>query len=183
MKKIFSLLFIFMVSACGWQLTSAQTTAIKPPKPVRPVKPTKPNKPSKPSDFSTNTNPLTQYFIVEVVNYGVHFRNTTDLTRMLKSLGFRTQTNFGRNSNEWFRASRNGTTVQFKYNGEESYCIIKFRNQQELDEFIDSMFRSHWVFDGRIYSHPDNDSGKVYAKVNGLTVTLIEPFEMLPYNF
>lgn len=172
----------------GAGLAYGQQTAIKPPSHNKPNhhKP-HPNKPPHSSSSSSkvkNTQPLTQYFIVEVKSYGVGFRSVSDLTRMLKSLGFSCRSNFGRNSSVWFRATRNGTTVEFKDGRDyDEYCIIKFQNQAELDAFIDSLYAAHWEKWGHIFEHRDNNAGKVYAKVNGLTVTLISPYEMLPNNF
>ena len=178
MKKFIGLLLSAAVLFIGGVNDAyAQNANVRGPGSSKPHKPSKP-KPQKPGNSSgpvANYKPLTQYFIVEVMDYGVTFRNTADLTRMLKSIGFSAKGSG--------RFLRNGTSIQFKGNGYDSYCIIKFRNQAELDDFIDSLYRSHWELWGHIFEHPDNDMGKVYAKVNGLTVTLICPFEMLPNNF
>lgn len=134
--------------------------------------------------------PLTQYKLVEVHNNGVSFRGNIAL--QLKSLGFTVKT-FERpgymDDMESFkilsatRQRKTGTTKITMESGEDIICTIDFADQRELDSFVNSMRDSHYLNSGSLYWHPKNALAQIYARVNGLKVKIICPFEMLPSNF
>lgn len=139
--------------------------------------------------------PLTQYALVDVADFGPHFRERDRLASILKSLGFDVEVMAepqGAEDDEmmeytimraWRGTSSGAATVIEYRNGEDNTITIIFATNAERDAFVDSMRKSGYTNDGRIWSHPKNHLGKIYAKVNGLTATLIMPFEMLPSNF
>lgn len=135
---------------------------------------------------------LTQYILVETdKKFGPHFR---DNAKLLRNMGFRVKTferPDGMDEMSDFkeliasRPGRNGVTEITFTSGEDRTCTIDFANESELASFIESMQAAGYSKKGHIYSHPGNVAGMgmIYAKIEGLTVTMISPFEMLGTNF
>lgn len=130
-----------------------------------------------------NYKPLTQWYLVEVADYGVTFRGLNEIAKKLVNLGFRINSKSGSR----LMASRGDTTFEVTYADgeydEDSYITINFGSSEELEDFIDSMRRSKWEKSGKYYHHKDNNAAKVIAKVEGLRVTMVDPFEMAPMDF
>lgn len=128
--------------------------------------------------------PLTQWYLVNAEGYMPSLRNPYELARKLEHLGFKV------NSIIYNRltAYRDDMSVDLRYSDEidesDCYCIINFGSYEELDDFIESMHKSHWTKSGKYYFHKDNDGGNgVAAKIEGLNVTLVEMWEGLPGGF
>ena len=141
---------------------------------------------TKKKDQTSYPQPLTQYFIVNVENGLVSFRNNENMAKVLKLLGFKTKVYDDINyesGGPLLKASRNGTTVTLTSNGEDLYCKIRFNSEEELSKFIESMEVSQWKRSGKYYSKGYSPSASIYAKIEGDIVTMISPFEMLPYDF
>lgn len=142
---------------------------------------------------SAGRQDITQYMLVTTGEYGVSFRTPQKIAQLLKSIGF-TATTYkapadADDMDEYvkLKATRkgapSGTTTVVMNNGEDPTITIKFANAAERDNFVHTLTGTGWKKQGRIYSHPANNMSKVYAKINGLTATLIHPFEMLPSGF
>ncbi|MDE6273390.1 MAG: hypothetical protein K2M31_10350 [Muribaculaceae bacterium] len=136
--------------------------------------------------------PLTQYYLIDVDNeIGPIFR---DNGKLLKKLGFTVRT-FERSDDmdecEDFtdllatRQGRGGVTKIEMTSGMDRDCYIEFANESELAAFVESMRASGYSKSGHIYSHPKNvpGMGQIYAKIEGLTVKMTSPFEMLGTDF
>ena len=145
--------------------------------------------------------PLTQYLLVEVHGrtMGVSFRDRDNIDVLLKKLGFRVKTgkmctHISEEDDDmsgcgcpYLSATRPGKTGVTKlemFGGEDTTCIIDFANQDELDAFVQSMLVSDYTLYNGIYSHPANDDwGRIYVRVTGLRVKIMDPWEMLPDDF
>lgn len=144
----------------------------------------------KPEKSRLNVKPLTQYALVEVGDYGVGFRKNDKIASILKGIGFKAKSYNVVSEGEYeelgleaSRAGNNGTTTVRLTYSEDILCTIHFANQEEVDAFVDSMKKSKYSQEGTLFSHPQNNMGKIYVRVNGLNVKIISPFEMLPNNF
>ena len=141
---------------------------------------------TKKKNKTSDPQPLTQYFIVNVEKGSVYFRDNENMAKVLKSLGFKTKVyndvDFCEDGGPLLKASRDGTTVTLTFDGEDMYCKIHFNTEEELSKFIESMEVSQWERSGRYYSKGNNPAC-VYAKIEGNSVIMISPFEMLPNNF
>lgn len=136
--------------------------------------------------------PITQYLFVEILSddMGVGFRD--NFPEVLSNIGFELEffeipKDVGE-MNEYTilkatRKGKGGVTEVVLENGEDLLCTINFANKMELDTFVESMFLSNYIYDGRLFIHPKNNLGKTYVKVDGLMAQIICPFEMLPYDF
>ena len=128
--------------------------------------------------------------MVDVGEYGAGFR---DNVQLLKNMSFKVK-NFNRPEEmddmedmEDFmirsatRKGKDGLTKISYYTGEDQNVIIEFANKSELDAFVESMKASHLGKSGHIWAHPKNvqGMGQIYAKIEGLTVTMCLPSEML----
>lgn len=125
--------------------------------------------------------PVTQFMLVQVGEFGTVIRGEKDLKNRLKTIGFDAAK---------FPATRKGangkvTSVNYNDNGEDRIINIMFADEAERDAFMESLKKSGWQKDGHVWAHPSNQPGMgtAYAKINGNTATVIQPFEMLPSNF
>lgn len=138
---------------------------------------------SKSSDDSNENSkyakkPLTQWFLLNSDSYGATFRGLDDMARVLNTRKFNTTINRQAGT---LSAYRGGTTLEVYTDVDgNTYCVINFGSDREVDDFIESLIKSHWTYYSGLYSHKN---GGVYARVSGRTVKLIEPNGGLPYNF
>lgn len=132
--------------------------------------------------------PLTQYFLVTIEDSKIFFRGENEMARMLKGLGFNTKVYDEEvdmdMAAKYLYAYRGNTNINYYMEDGDIYIIINFADRDELSKFIKSLEDSHWNFDGTYYSKSmPNSYHDIYAKVEGLTVKMIHPFEMIPTNF
>lgn len=131
---------------------------------------------------------ITQYMVVKVSEFGPCLRQ--NMGEVLKGIGFKV-TEYPDPEDEMagylaVSATREGksgvTTLEYR-KAEDSMVTITCASQKEVDDFVTSMEKAGYVKDGAIYGHPSNEMGKIYAKVEGKTIKIIFPFEMLPSDF
>lgn len=136
--------------------------------------------------------PLTQYGVVEVDDYGPAFRH--NVTTVLEGLGFKVQEYDHPTPEDEMetrleftatRTGREGTThIKFLI-GEDQIMEISFASRPEFNVFVESMNKSGYQRKGTLYSHPQNELGKIYVRTypRANTVKICCPFEMLSSNF
>ena len=113
--------------------------------------------------------PLTQYYLVDAGSGMATLRSKSDMGRVLKSLGFKITSN-----GSTFKAVRGATTVVMTKIRDGNKCTVTFGSQSEVNQFVESMHKSHWIQSGNSYTHPDfMFGGGVTATVKGRTVTLV----------
>lgn len=131
---------------------------------------------------------ITQYMVVKVSEFGPCLRQ--NMGEVLKGIGFKV-TEYPDPEDEMAgylavsasRESKSGVTTLEYRKDEYSMVTITCASQNEVDDFVTSMEKAGYVKDGAIYGHPSNEMGKIYAKVEGKTIKIIFPFEMLPSDF
>lgn len=160
--------------------TTTKTTAKSTAKNSMHKTPSKPREtvvtPLKNANFG---NPLTQWFLVDAEGNNIPlFRDAETMAQKLKTLGFTSRYTDGEDGyGATLKASRNGTSLKVEYY-EDSTCTINFKNQSDLNDFVNSLINSHWEYDGTTYWHPNNDGPTgMGAKVKGLTVTIVSYWE------
>lgn len=114
--------------------------------------------------------PLTQWYLMETDSYGTTIRCDRDMSRLLKTLDFKVS-----NKKSGGITAKRGSTRLETYPGDrqDSYCVVLFGTQRELDDFITSLESSGWKYSGNSYRR-GNDLTSV--RINGAKVTITEPF-------
>ena len=151
MKKLIYVLMVGLAIIMGVTTAEAKTVA------------------KKTKTTSVSGKPLTQYALIDTSSGSAKFRNDANMAKILRGLGFQVNYTLTR-----FNASRNGTTVRIYNEESDIFCYINFRNQAEVNEFVNSMKKSGWIKNGKFYFHPMMNNGTgVQAKVSGTQVTLV----------
>lgn len=138
--------------------------------------------------------PLTQFLLVEVLdnNMGASLRGNEDMARRLRRIGFKVSTyKCPSHIEPWephislkaSRKTKDGTTYITVTSGDDQYCIIDFASKAEVSNFVNSMRKAKYKQEGTMFSHPQNDWGKICVRVSNRRVKIVCPSHTVPDDF
>lgn len=136
-----------------------------------------------------NVEYVTQYMIVGKDGAGF---NSEHISKVLKRLGFKVSLRHrpgDLDDMEEFtdltasRTNDAGTTRVKYVSGEDPLCIIDFASMEEVDAFVQSLIASGYRKEGTLYIHPNDLHCKIFVRVRGRQVKIVNPWEMLPIDF
>lgn len=135
-----------------------------------------------------HANNITQFLLVDATGASAVTRDPVEVARRLRAIGFKVEEDYSDQGDGSIKAFRKGaaegvTKVEYDYTSQvmlqyrpEGYnneMTIEFADEQELEDFMESLAKSGWRGKGNVYTHP---RGGVKAKVGAKTVRVWHHF-------